>query len=105
MWLVSGTPEDPEDDTVMQMHGADALYSAVESLMHAIRTEDQDARQDAAQRMIQIAKPWTTRRWSESKVPNWKPLDWIPKENAHLVDFEWIEDEQAKIKTLVERFT
>jgi hypothetical protein len=45
-------PEDPEDDTVMAMHGADALYSAVMSLMHAIWTEDQDAQQDAAHRMI-----------------------------------------------------
>jgi len=53
MWLFSGTPEDPEDETVIEMHGADALYSAVKSLMHAIRTEDQNAQQDAAHRMIQ----------------------------------------------------
>jgi len=42
MWLFSGAPEDPENESVMEMHGADALYSAVMSLMHAIRTEDQD---------------------------------------------------------------
>jgi hypothetical protein len=105
MWLFSGAPEDPEDETVMEMHGADALYSAVKSLMHAIRTEDQDAQQDAAHRMIQIAKPWTIRRWSESKLANGKPLVRIPKENAHLVDLEWTEDEQAKLKSLVERYT
>jgi len=52
MWLFSGAPEDPEEETVMEMHGADALYSAVKSLMHVIRTEDQDAQQDAAHRMI-----------------------------------------------------
>jgi len=52
MWLFSGAPEDPEDETVMEMHVADALYSKVKSLMHAIRTEDQDAQQDAAHRMI-----------------------------------------------------
>jgi len=79
MWLFSGVPEDPEDETVMEMHGADALYSAVKSLMHAIRTEDQEAQQDAAHRMIQIAKPWTIRRWSESKLANGKPLVQIPK--------------------------
>jgi len=62
MWLFSGAPEDPEDDTVMEMHSADALYSAVKSLMHAIRTEDEEAKQDAAHRMIQIATPWTIRR-------------------------------------------
>jgi hypothetical protein len=105
MWLFSGAPEDPEDETVMEMHGADALYSAVKSLMGAIWTKNQDAQQHAAHRMIQIATPWTVRRWSESKLTNGKPLVRIPKENAHLVDLEWTEDKQAKLKTLVERFT
>jgi hypothetical protein len=63
----------------MEMHGADAQYSAVKSLMHAIRTEDQEAQQDAAHRMIQNAKPWTIRSWSESKLANGKPLVRIPK--------------------------
>jgi len=62
MWLFSGAPEDPEDETVMEMHRVDALYCAVKSLMHAIRTEHEEAQQDAAHRMIQIAKPWTIRR-------------------------------------------
>jgi hypothetical protein len=52
MWLFSGTPEDPEDETVMEMHGASALYSTVKSLMDAIGTEDQDTQLDAAQRMV-----------------------------------------------------
>ena len=43
MWLFSGAPEDPEDETVMEMHGTDTLYSVVNSLMHAIRTEDKEA--------------------------------------------------------------
>jgi hypothetical protein len=55
MWAFSGGPEDPEDVTVMEMHSAETLYSAVKSLMHAIRTEDRDAQHDAAHRMIQIA--------------------------------------------------
>jgi len=105
MWLFSCVPEDPEDKTMMEMHGADVLYSAFKSLMHAIQTEDQDAQQDAAHQMIQIPKPWTIRRWSESKLANGKPLVLIPKENAHLVDLEWNEDKQAKLKTLVERYT
>jgi hypothetical protein len=46
MWLFSGVHNDPEDTTVMEKPGADALYSAVKSLMHAIWTEDQDASQD-----------------------------------------------------------
>ena len=91
MWLFSGAPEDPEDDTVIKRKGAKALYSAVKSLMHAVRTGDQDAQQDAANRMIQIAKPWTMRSWSELKLANRKPLCRMRKENAHLVDLEWTE--------------
>jgi len=87
------------------MHSANALYSAVKSLMHAIRTEDQNTQQDVTHRMIQIATAWTMRRWSESKLANGKPLVRIPKENAHLVDLEWTGDEQAKLNTLVEIFT
>jgi len=105
MWLLPGASEDPEDDTVMDKHGAEALYSAVMSLMHAIRMKDEETQQDAAHWMIQIAKPWTVRRWSGSKLANRKPLVWIPKENAHLIDLEWIEEDQAHLKTLVERYT
>jgi hypothetical protein len=92
MWLFSDAPEDPEDQTVMEKHGADALYSPVKSLIHAVRIEDQDAQQDAAHWMIQIAKPSTIRRWSESKLANGKPLVRILKDNTHLVDVEWTED-------------
>jgi hypothetical protein len=74
MWLFSDVPEDPEDETVMEKHGADALYSAVKSSMHAIWTEYEEAQQDATHRMIQIAKPWTIRRWSELRLGNGKPL-------------------------------
>jgi len=59
MWLFSGAPDDPENETVMEMPGANALYSMVKSSMHAIRTEDQDTEQDAAHRMIPLGKPWT----------------------------------------------
>jgi hypothetical protein len=74
MWLFSGTHEDPEDKTVMEIRCADALSSSVKSLIHAIWTEDQDTQQDAAHRMIRIPKPWTIRRWSESKLVNGKPF-------------------------------
>jgi len=61
MWLFSGPPEDPENDTVMEKPGADALYSTVKSFMHAVRTNDLEAQQDTAHWMIQIAKPWMIR--------------------------------------------
>jgi len=105
VWLFSGAPDNPDDDTVMEKHGAGALYSAVKRLMHAIQTKDKEAQQDAAHRMIQIAKPRTIRRWSVSKLANVKPLIRIPKENPHLIDLVWPEEEQAHRKTLVERYT
>jgi len=105
MWLFSGVPKDPEVQTVMEKHGTDALYSAVKSLMNAILTEDQDAKQDVTHQMIQIAKPWTIRGCSESKLANGKPLVRIPKENANLVDLDWTEEKQAKVRTSVEWYT
>jgi hypothetical protein len=55
MWLFSGVPDDPEDDTEMEKHGAEAFYSAVKSLMHAIRTEATQAQDEMAHQMIHIA--------------------------------------------------
>jgi len=103
MWLFSGVPEDPQDDTVMEKPGAEALYSAVKSLMYVILTKDKDAQQNEAQRRIQIGMTWIIRRWSESKLANGKPLVRIPKENANLIELEWTEKEQAQLNTLVER--
>jgi len=85
-WLFSGALEDAEDDTVMEMHGADPLYSVVKSLMDAILTEAKEAQQNAAHPMIQIAKHWTVRRWWESKLANRKALGQIPMETAYLID-------------------
>jgi hypothetical protein len=70
MWLFSRAHEDPEDHTVMQQDGAEASYSAVKSLMHAIWTEDENAQQDAAHWMIQNAMSWMIRRWPEWRLAN-----------------------------------
>jgi len=40
IWLLLGSPEDPEDNTVMEMHNTQSLNSAVESAIYSIRTED-----------------------------------------------------------------
>jgi hypothetical protein len=98
-------PEDPEDETVMEKHGAEALYSTVKSLMHTIWTADQDAQQDATHWMIPNVIPWTIWTWSESKLPNGKPLVRISKEIGHHVDLAWTKEEQAKLKPLAERHT
>ena len=105
MWLVSGAPEHPADDTVMEKHGVEGLYSDVKSLLHAIQTKDEAAQQDVTHQMIQIATAWIIRRWLESKQGNGKPLFRILKANAHLINLEWTEEEQAKLKTKVERYT
>jgi hypothetical protein len=55
--------------------------------------------------MIHIAKPWTKRRWSESKLANEKPLVWIPRKYADLVDLACSEEDQAKLKILLVRYT
>jgi len=86
----------------MEKHIAKALYAAVKSVMNVIQTDDHNAQRDAAHWMIQIAKPWTIRRWAETKLTNGKPLVWILMEYAHLVDLRWTEEEQAKLMTLVE---
>jgi len=54
MWLFSDGIDDPQDDTVMKKHSTNALYSAVNNMMDAIRTEAHNAQQDAAHRIIQI---------------------------------------------------
>jgi hypothetical protein len=102
---VSGTPDDLEDDTVMEPHGADPFNSGVKSLMHVIQTEDEEAQQDAAHSMIQSANSGTIRRWSETKLANRKPLVHLPSGNVHLVDLEWTQDAQAILRALVERYT
>jgi predicted nucleic acid-binding Zn ribbon protein len=103
MLLFSGAPEDPENETVMDKHSADALYSAVKCLTDAINTEDKDAQHNMAHRIIQIGKLWTLSRWSESKLPHVKPLARITKDNAHRVGLKWTADWQAQLKSLVKR--
>jgi len=105
MWLFSGAPEYPMDNTVVEMHGAEALYSTVEGAMYAIWMKDEEAQQEAAHQMIEIAKPCTIQQWSESKLPNGRSLIRIPKDNPHHIHHQWTEEEQAHLKTLGERYT
>jgi hypothetical protein len=105
MWLKLDAPKDSEDDTAMENHGPELVYSTVTSLMYAIRTEDHNTQQHTAHRMIQIKNYRTITRWSESKLANEKSLVRIPNKNAQLVDLQSTEDEQATLMTLVERYT
>jgi len=105
MWLFSGVPDDPEDDSVMEKYGAKVFYSAKKGLVHAICTKDEEPQLDVVHRMIQIAKPWTRRQLSESNLAIGNPLVQIPRENAHLMELEWTAEKVAKLKTTVERYT
>jgi len=105
MWLCSGVSDDWEDDTGMETHGANTMDSTVKSLTHVMWTEDNHLQLDAAHVMILIGKPWTLRRWSESKVANRKQHVWIPNEHAPLIHSQWTQEEPAKLKTLVARLT
>jgi len=58
MRLFSGGPDDPEVDSLMEIHVAETLYSAVQCLMHVIWTKDKEAQQDVAHHMRQTAKRW-----------------------------------------------
>lgn len=69
MWLFSHVPRDPED-TVMEKHGAEALYSAVKFLMHTLCTQDEASQQDVVHQIIQITNSPTITRWSGSKLAN-----------------------------------
>jgi hypothetical protein len=66
--LFPGAPENPEDDTVMEKHGAEELHSAVKSSIYAIYTKDTEYQHYLAHRMIQTAKPLTIRWWSVSTL-------------------------------------
>jgi len=74
LWQFSNTPEDPEDDTVMENHCAEALYSTVISSMHVIRTEDYEAQQDAAHQILHVALPWQLGMRLEMNLANKKLL-------------------------------
>ena len=103
--LFANAPENPPEDSAVEKHGADALYSGVKCSMDAICTADNAGHLDVVHRIIQIAKLWMIRQWLDSRLANGKPLVWIPKENAHLMHLEWTEDKHANLKALVESYT
>jgi hypothetical protein len=63
VWVWVSPESEPTREIGPGVNTTDAMASAVKSLMHALRTEKQDAQQDLAHWMIQIAKLWTMMRW------------------------------------------
>jgi len=62
MWLIWGTPDDLENDTVMENYGAEEIYSVVKNLMDTIWLYKHEAQQDTVHKMIQIPQPCTIRQ-------------------------------------------
>jgi hypothetical protein len=85
IWLFSCTPIRPEDKTSMERHGAEAFHVAVRSLIQGITSDDNEGQKAAAKQIIRIAKPWTIRRWSESKLADGERLVKMPKVKDHIV--------------------
>jgi hypothetical protein len=70
MWLLSGVLEDPDNNTVMELQVPKSFESSVKRFIHAIQTEVEETKLNAAHPMIWIATPFTIKRRFESKVAN-----------------------------------
>jgi len=64
LWLIPAPSEHAVEDVAMPLHGAEVLYSAVKSLMHAIWTGREEDQQDVVYRMTHTHHSWTIRQWS-----------------------------------------
>ena len=85
----------------MELHLLEALHVAIRSLTQGIRSDDDKAPKAASEQIIRIAKPWTIRRWSESKLADGEPLVEMPKVNKHIVNLTWTMAEQQTLQQLV----
>jgi hypothetical protein len=101
IWLFSGTRICPEDNTLMELHGTEALQVAVHSLTQGIRSDNDKAQKAASEQIIRIAKPLTIWMWSESKLADGEPLVEMPKVKEHIVNLIWTMAEQQTLQQLV----
>ena len=102
-WLFT-IPQDVQDAEAVESHGPQAMVTAVRDLELAVRRgdllEDQKA---AAVQMITVARPWTIRRWAESKLASGAPLANIPQGTMHQVPLQWSEEEQDQLQAVILR--
>ena len=102
-WLFT-IPEQLENPAAVDLHGPEALAKAVADVLYAVRKELPAAEQQAAaQAMIAVARPWTIRRWTESKLASGAPLIAIPAEIVHEVQLQWTAEEQGRLAAVVKR--
>ena len=102
-WLFR-MPLDVQDTDVVNNHGAQAMVNAVRELELSVKRGDPvEDQKTAATNMITVARPWTIRRWAESRLASGAPLANIPQEMTHQVPLQWSTEEQAQLKKVVLR--
>ena len=102
-WLLA-IPHEVEVAESVSRHGPVALGKAVANVQRAVsKALPPDEQQAAAAEMIEVARPWTIRRWTESKLESGAPLVPIPAEIVHQVPLEWTPEEQERLAGVVKR--
>ena len=97
-------PNEVEIPDSVSYHGPIALAKAVANVQRAVsKALPSDEQQAAAQAMIEVIRPWTIRRWTESKLASGAPLVAIPTEIVHQVTLEWTPEEQEHLAAVVKR--
>jgi len=88
MQQIAGASADPDDDTEIDMQVAEAQYSEVQTLVHAMQTADNKVQLKAASWLIEITTGWIITWWSDSNVLNGNLLVMLLLETIQVVDLE-----------------
>ncbi|KAF8540265.1 hypothetical protein BDD12DRAFT_880836 [Trichophaea hybrida] len=83
---------------------SDALQVDVWSVTQYIRSDDDECQKAAAEQIIRIAKQWTIRAWSESKLADGELLVMMHMAKEHIVNLTWTMAEQQTLQQLVNRY-
>jgi len=89
----------------MENHSAMALQTVRKIIRHAKHPEDNLAKQDVVNHLIEIDNPWADRLWIQLIIMNWPWHCQNPGEITSHIDVEWTEPEPVKLKMLVEQIT
>ena len=83
-------------------HGPIALAKAVANVQRTVsKALPSDKQQAAEQPMIEVVRPWTICRWTESRLASGIPLEAIPTEIIHQITLEWTPEEQEHLAAMV----
>ena len=95
-------PNEVEMPDSVSYHGPIALAKAVANVQRGVsKALQSDEQQAAAQMMSEVIRPWTIRRWTESKLVSGTPLMAIPTEIVHQVTLKWTSEEDEHLAAVV----